>query len=63
MESVGIIFGCIAWIVVGRVGGLTVAILLELFLWSRGSVDIDCGTVITVICGVLLNILSVICSD
>ena len=63
MESVGIIFGCIAWIVVGRFGSLTVAILLELFLWSRGSVDSDCGIVITVICGVLLNILSVISSD
>ena len=42
MESVGIIFGCIAWIVVGRFGSLTVAILLELLLWSRGSVVIDC---------------------
>ena len=35
MESVGII-GWIAWIVVGRFGSLTVAIVLEIILWSRG---------------------------
>jgi Ca2+/Na+ antiporter len=32
--------------VAGRLGGLTVAILLVIFLWSRGSVDIICCTVV-----------------
>ena len=58
MESVGIIFGCIAWIVVCRFGGLTVAIVLEIFLWSRGVENLS-----VIYCHlwiIVLNILSVI---
>ena len=57
MESVGISFGCIAWIVVGRFGGLTVAIVFGIFLWSRGVENLSVVLWYTVF---VLKILSVI---
>ena len=63
MESVGIIFCYILWIVAGRLWDLTVAVVLEIFLWSRGVENLSvilCYTVICVLlyCGISLSVLS-----
>ena len=46
------IVACGLWIV-----GLDIAIVIGKFLWSWGSVDIVCGTVVFCFCGVLWDIL------
>ena len=56
-EICGYYYCYIAWIVAGRLGGLTVAIVFGIFLWSRGVENLSVVLWYTVF---VLKILSVI---
>ena len=57
-EICGYYYCYIAWIVAGRLGGLTVATVLEIFLWSRGVENLS--VIYCHLWVIVLNILSVL---